>query len=69
MDTRELTEDEIAKIISSLPPSACRSQICDIIINMLIAYNMHDDFIPMAALINEIIENLSESDIKGSPIH
>jgi len=69
MDVKELTHEEISKVISSLPPSACRMQMCDLIINILMAYRMHDDFPVMAVVINEAIENLSEDDINGSPIH
>ena len=64
-----LSEEAIGKVISSLPPAACRMQVCDLIINMLMAYNMHDDFPVMALVIAEAIESLGEEHLTSQPIH
>lgn len=64
-----LLPDEIQKIILSLPQTACRIQVCDLFVNILIAYNMWDDFPVMALLVNDALERLSEEDKIGHPLH
>ena len=44
METEELDTDKIVDIIFRLPPSANRNQVCDLIVNVVIAYQMRDDF-------------------------
>jgi len=44
METEELDADKILDIILHLPPSANRNQVCDLIVNVVMAYQMKDDF-------------------------
>jgi len=44
METEELDADKILDIILRLPPSANRMQVCDLIVNVVMAYQMKDDF-------------------------
>jgi|DEB0MinimDraft_3_1074331.scaffolds.fasta_scaffold01252_3 hypothetical protein len=44
METEELNADKILDVILSLPPSANRNQVCDLIVNVVMAYQMRDDF-------------------------
>ncbi|MEK9767951.1 MAG: hypothetical protein VW683_03420 [Betaproteobacteria bacterium] len=44
METEELSADKILDIILRLPPSANRNQVCDLIVNVVMAYQMRDDF-------------------------
>jgi len=44
METEELNADKILDVILSLPPSANRNQVCDLIVNVVMAYQIRDDF-------------------------
>jgi hypothetical protein len=67
MKTEELDADRILDIILRLPPSANRNQVCDLIVNVVMAYQMRDDF----PLIMLIIANalMQIDDVEDISIH
>jgi len=67
METEELNADKILDIILSLPPSANRNQVCDLIVNVVMAYQMRDDF-PLIML-NTANVLMQIGDVENISIH
>ena len=64
---KELNADEILELILRLPTSANREQVCDLIVNVIMAYGMADDFPIMALIVTQILEQID--DHEGMTIH
>lgn len=45
------TEEELSKVINSIPSRLSQAQMCDLIINMLLSYGMEEDFPYMSFII------------------
>ena len=64
---KELNADEILELILRLPTSANREQVCDLIVNVIMAYGMAEDFPIMSLIVNQILEQID--DHEGITIH
>ena len=64
---KELNADEILELVMRLPTSANREQVCDLIVNVIMAYGMADDFPIMALIVTQILEQID--DYEGLTIH
>ena len=64
---KELNADEILELVMRLPTSANREQVCDLIVNGIMAYGMADDFPIMALIVTQILEQID--DHEGMTIH
>lgn len=64
---KELNADEILELVLRLPTSANREQVCDLIVNVIMAYGMADDFPIMALIVTQILEQID--DYEGLTIH
>lgn len=64
---KELNADEILELVLRLPTSANREQVCDLIVNVIMAYGMSDDFPIMALIVTQILEQIE--DYEGMTIH
>jgi hypothetical protein len=64
---KELNADEILELILRLPTSANREQVCDLIVNVIMAYGMKEDFPIMALIVTQILEQID--DHEGMTIH
>jgi hypothetical protein len=64
---KELNADEILDLVLRLPTSANREQVCDLIVNVIMAYGMADDFPIMALFVTQILEQID--DHEGMTIH
>mgnify|MGYP005992587739 CR=1 FL=1 len=62
MDNDAWTEEVLSKVINSIPSRLSQAQMCDLIINMLVAYGMEEDFQYMSLLILGAIENINSED-------
>lgn len=62
MDDDAWTEEVLSKVINSIPSRLSQAQMCDLIINMLVAYGMEEDFQYMSLLILGAIENINSED-------
>ena len=62
MDNDAWTEEVLSKVINSIPSSLSQAQMCDLIINMLVAYGMEEEFQYMSLLILGAIENINSED-------
>jgi hypothetical protein len=67
METEELNADRILEIILSLPPSANRNQVCDLIVNVVMAYQMRDDFPIIMLNIANVLMQID--DVENISIH
>ena len=61
---KELTPEEILELVLKLPQSANPTQVCDLIVNIVIAYNMSDDFALIAAMVNQILDQVNSDDVR-----
>ena len=57
---KDLNADEILELVLRLPTSANREQVCDLIVNVIMAYGMRDDFPIMALIITQILEQIDD---------
>lgn len=64
---KDLNADEILELVLRLPTSANREQVCDLIVNVIMAYGMRDDFPIMALIVTQILEQID--DHEGMTIH
>jgi hypothetical protein len=61
---KELTPEEILELVLKLPQSANPTQVCDLIVNIVIAYNMNDDFALIAAMVHQMLNEINVNDVK-----
>ena len=61
---KELTPEEILELVLKLPQSAKPTQVCDLIVNIVIAYNMSDDFPLIAAMVNQVLDQVNSDDVR-----
>lgn len=61
---KELTPEEILELVLKLPQSANPTQVCDLIVNIVIAYNMSDDFALIAAMVNQVLDQVNSDDVR-----
>ena len=61
---KELTPEEILELVLKLPQSANPTQVCDLIVNIVIAYNMSDDFPLIAAMVNQVLDQVNSDDVR-----
>ena len=64
---KDLNADEILELVMRLPTSANREQVCDLIVNVIMAYGMREDFPIMALIVTQILEQID--DYEGLTIH
>lgn len=64
---KDLNADEILELVMRLPTSANREQVCDLIVNVIMAYGMREDFPIMALIVTQILEQID--DHEGMTIH
>jgi len=67
METEELNSDKILDVILSLPPSANRNQVCDLIVNVVMAYQMRDDFPLIMLNVANVLMHID--DVESISIH
>lgn len=67
METDELDAEKILEVILSLPPSANRNQVCDLIVNVVMAYQMKDDFPLIMLNIANVLMQID--DVENISIH
>ena len=63
----ELNADKILDVILSLPPSANRNQVCDLIVNVVMAYQMRDDFPLIMLNVANVLMHID--DVESISIH
>ena len=59
---RELDQFEIIKIISSMPEEVTPEQVTDLMINLLLAYNIQSEWHTVASRINGVLMTLELRD-------
>lgn len=64
---KELNADEILELVLRLMTATNREQVCDLIVNVIMAYGMADDFPIMALSVTQILEQID--DHEGMTIH
>jgi hypothetical protein len=72
MDDATLTEEMVSKVINSMPSKFSQAQMCDLIVNMLMAYGMEEDFPYMSFLIIGTLDNIKPEEYvrdATKPIH
>ena len=72
MDDDTLTEETVLKVISSMPSKFSQAQMCDLIVNMLMAYGMQEDFPYMSFLIIGALDKINPEEYVRDgtiPIH
>lgn len=66
------TEEELSKVINSIPSRLSQAQMCDLIINMLLSYGMEEDFPYMSFLIIGALDKIKPEEYvrdATKPIH
>lgn len=51
MDDNTLTAEMVSKVINSMPSRFSQAEMCDLIVNMVLAYGMEEDFPYMSFII------------------
>jgi len=72
MDDGTLTEEMVSKVINSMPSKFSQAQMCDLIVNMLMAYGMKEDFPYMSFLIIGALDKIKPEEYvrdATKPIH
>jgi hypothetical protein len=72
MDDDKLTEEVVSKVVNSMPPRFSQAQMCDLIVNMVMAYGMEEDFPYMSFLIIGALEKIKPEEYvrdATKPIH
>ena len=72
MDNDAWTEEVLSKVINSMPSRFSQAQMCDLIVNMVMAYGMEEDFPYMSFLIIGALDRIKPEEYvrdATKPIH
>lgn len=58
MDDNTLTAEMVSKVINSMPSRFSQAEMCDLIVNMVLAYGMEKDFPYMSFIIIGALEKI-----------
>lgn len=66
---KELNQEALVDLVSQLPPKATGEQIINLIVNVMEAYDMGENWFSIAVSIGHILEQLSDENIENVTIH
>ena len=72
MDNDAWNEEVLSKVINSMPSKLNQAQMCDLIVNMLMAYGIEEDFPYMSFLIIGTLDKIEPEEYvrdATKPIH